>query len=62
MNNDCNWAKDLWADLDKAETAEELLAAVRKWGSNYGMHSDMPKHLWDKLEAAHAIKCGEQTV
>jgi hypothetical protein len=38
--------------LEEAKNKGELIAVLREYGSFYGMHSGMPKHLWDKLEAS----------
>ena len=44
--------KMLWDDIRNAKNKGEILHAVRQWASHYGMHSNMPKDVWDKLESA----------
>ena len=42
----------LWEEIRNAKNKGEILHAVRHWASHYGMHSNMPKDVWDKLESA----------
>ena len=42
----------LWEEIRNAKNKGEILHAVRHWASHYGMHSNMPKDVWEKLESA----------
>jgi hypothetical protein len=50
--NKCYQLIDFWKDIDAAKNKGELLHACRKVLSQYGLHSNMPKETWEKLEAA----------
>jgi hypothetical protein len=48
----CYDLHELWKDIEAAKNKGELIHALRKAMSQYGLHSNMPKEVWDKLEAA----------
>jgi len=50
--NKCYQLSDFWKDIDAAKNKGELLHACRKVLSQFGLHSNMPKETWEKLEAA----------
>jgi hypothetical protein len=50
MSN-CYDLRDFHKDIEAAKNKGELLHACRKVLSQYGLHSNMPKELYDKLEA-----------
>jgi hypothetical protein len=48
----CYDLRELWKDIDAAKNKGEIIHALRKAMSQQGLHSNMPKEIWDKLEAA----------
>jgi hypothetical protein len=49
---ECFDLRDLWKDIDTAKNKGEIIHALRKVLSHYGMHTNMPKETYEKLEAA----------
>ena len=52
MTNPCSVVPELWKDLEAAKNKGEIIHALRRAMSAYGLHSNMPKELYEKLEAA----------
>ena len=52
MTNPSSVVPELWKDLDAAKNKGEIIHALRRAMSSYGLHSNMPKELYEKLEAA----------
>ena len=47
--------------ISKAETVGDVVKALKKAGSTYGIHSDMPPELYRKIEAAMNCKVKLET-
>lgn len=50
MSN-CYDLREFHKDIEAAKNKGELLHACRKVLSQYGLHTNMPKELYEKLEA-----------